>query len=565
VRTELQAAVALTPELKTQVAISDTVAAAKTVDKIKLHAFTARNAVNDPVWTLSSTLPWIGPNLSAIAEVARSSDDVATLGLAPVIRVYESLNWSSLLPGSSGADMGPLQAAAPSLTSSAYAVRTSFERLEGIDATPLLPEVAKPLSQAIEELRQVQSALDTAADAANIAPSMLGVNGSKNYLLIIQNNAEARASGGIPGALAILTLERGNLSLGSQSSASELGIFSPAISVDKHQQEIYTSRLGRYMQDVNLTPDFPTAALTAQAMWKERTGQKVDGVISIDPVVLSYVLQATGPVDVKGSERPVLGEIGLPARLSAENVVQTLISDVYARIPDPSLQDVYFAGVAKEVFSALATGKSDSGKLISGITRGVQENRLLIWSDDIAEQEVIARYPLSGAIDGPSISPAQFGVYFNDGTGAKMDFYVKRSVQLIKECPANGYEQTLVRIISTNTAPLDAAYSLPSYVTGDGRFGVPPGSVQTNIVAYGPVQSNVETVKVDGQQTSFAPYLHSGRPVGILAQRLAPGESRTVEFRFGKIVQHTEPILVVTPSAHPLKDVILPTAVVGCG
>jgi hypothetical protein len=288
-------------------------------------------------------------------------------------------------------------------------------------------------------------------------------------------------------------------------------------------------------------------------------------VISIDPVALGYILDATGPVKISNPDLITLAQHKLPTELNGQNVVSTLLSDVYAKIPQPKLQDAYFAGVAQEVFAALSDGKGNAPALIAGITRGTEEGRVLVWSGKANEQSVIAKYPLSGSIAGPSVSPAQFGVYFNDGTGAKMDYYVKRSVQLIKECAKDGYEQTTVRITSTNTAPADAAKSLPAYVTGDGIFGVPPGSVQTNIVAYGPVQANVEIAKQDGQKTEFAPYIHGNRPVGVLAVRLAPGETHTVEFTFGKIVQHTEPNLVVTPTVQDVKDVILPTENARCG
>jgi hypothetical protein len=156
-------------------------------------------------------------------------------------------------------------------------------------------------------------------------------------------------------------------------------------------------------------------------------------------------------------------------------------------------------------------------------------------------------------------------VYFNDGTGAKMDYYVKRTVQLVRDCPADGYEQVTVRVSSTNTAPQNAAALLPEYVTGGGVFGVPPGSVQTNVVAYGPVQAQVESAKVDGQKTGFSPYLHAGRPVGILSQRLEPGQSRTIEFTFGKIAQHDEPKVFVSPGLQPLQDVVLPSLGASCG
>ncbi|MEW1810254.1 DUF4012 domain-containing protein [Pseudarthrobacter phenanthrenivorans] len=451
------------------------------------------------------------------------------------------------------------------MASSAYAVRASWERLEAIQTDNLLPQIVSPLHQATAELKQASDVLNVAADAANTAPTMLGSDGARNYLLMIQNNAETRASGGIPGALAILKFDKGKLSLGPQSSAGEIGIMSPVVAVDTQQQQIYSGRLGKYLQDVNLTPDFPTAASTAQVMWERKTGQRVDGVISIDPVVLSYILQSTGPISVSGPELSAIKAAGLPTVLTGENVVPTLLSDVYAKIRQPKLQDAYFAGVAREVFSALSNGKGEAKGLISGITQGAEEGRVLVWSAQTAEQAVISKYTLSGSISGPSVLPAQFGVYFNDGTGAKMDYYVRRTVQLVKQCQADGYEQTSVRVTSTNTAPGDAVSTLPEYVTGGGAFGVTPGSVQTNVVAYGPAQANVESVSVDGAKMPFAPYLHANRPVGVIAQLLAPGESKTVEFTFGKIVQHTEPNVVVTPTVQHVKDVILPTENATCG
>jgi hypothetical protein len=561
---ELTAATELISPLKEQIASDNPDGAASIVDQLRFHTAAAKESASDPLWTLASTVPGAGPNFSAVAEVARSADDVASLGLEPLVKVYSSLDWDSLLPNSDGANLEPLRAASPSVSSAAHAVRLSADRLNQIDVSKLLPQVREPLNRARNQLQDVTGALDAAANASEIAPGMLGATTPRNYLLMIQNNAESRASGGIPGALAVLNLDKGKLTLGSQSSATDVGVIAPTLPVDAQQQQIYSGRLGKYMQDVNLTPDFPTAASTAQAMWEKKTGQRVDGVISIDPVALSYILDATGPVKISSPELISLAKDKLPTELTGKNVVQTLLSDVYAKIEQPKLQDAYFAGVAQEIFAALSQGNGEAKGLIAGITRGTEERRVLVWSANASEQGIISKYPLSGSIAGPSISPAQFGVYFNDGTGAKMDYYVKRTVQLIKECTQDGYEQTTVRITSTNTAPADAATALPAYVTGGGHFGVPPGSVQTNIVAYGPVQANMENAKMQGQRTDFASYQHSNRPVGVLAVQLAPGESKTVDFTFGKIVQHTEPNVAVTPTVQDVKDVILPTQNAEC-
>lgn len=564
IKTELEASNQLIPVLKGEIAGNKQQEASATVDQLRSHTAAARAAAGDPLWTLASATPGLGANFSAVAEVARSADDVSTLGVAPLVKVFESLNWDSLLPGSGGTDLEPIRNASPSVSAAAHAVRASAERLGKIDAGSLWPQVAEPLTRAREQLQAVTGTLDASASVAKIAPGMLGADGQRNYLLMFQNNAESRASGGIPGALAVLTLDKGKLTLGAQSSAAEVGMMSPTVPVDPEQEQIYSTRLGMYMQDVNMTPDFPTAASTAQAMWEKKTGQHVDGVISLDPVVLGYVLDATGPVKITSPELLALTKTGLPAELDGKNVVPTLLSDVYAKIARPQIQDVYFAGVAKEIFAALSSGKGEAKGLIAGLSRGTAEGRVLVWSGSGDEQSVIANYPVSGSISGPSVSPAQFGVYFNDGTGAKMDYYIKRTVQLVQECTGDAYGQVTVRITSTNTAPADAATSLPAYVTGGGAFGVPPGTVQTNVIAYGPVQANVKTAMIDGKKVNFAAHQHSNRPVGYVTLTLAPGQSSTVELTFGKIVQHTEPNVVVTPSVQDVKDVVLALKPAAC-
>jgi hypothetical protein len=561
---ELQAASNLIPQLKSQISHNDARGATRTAAVMKDHATKAHAATADPLWTIAGSLPWVGANFQAATEVAASAEEVTDRGIRPLVTVLKSLDWSSMTPDGGTVDITNLAQSRPTLLAAATAVKQSSDRLNRINAELLLPQVSQPLVESRVQLTSLSQNLDRAADIAAIAPTMMGTTAPRSYLLLVQNNSESRATGGIPGALAVLTVNKGKISLSSQTSATAIGAISPAVAVDPEQTGIYSGRLGKFMQDVNLTPDFPTAAQTAQQMWMKETGQRLDGVLSIDPIALSYVLGVTGPVELKDPRTlEVAGQV-MPATLTASNVVPTLLSDVYTKITDPSLQDEYFAGVAKEVFSKLSAGGEKPISLVNAITRGVQERRVLLWSAQSDEQTVISRYPLSGAVAGPSISPAQFGVYFNDGTGAKMDYHVKRTVQLFEECPADGYTQVKVRVNSTNLVSADSVKTLPEYVTGAGAYGVPAGTVQTNIVAYGPAQSNVEEVFVAGKKTGFASNRHAGRPVGTVTVRLAPGQSTSVEFTFGKIVQHSDPIVAVTPSVQPLKDVVLGTVPAKC-
>ncbi|MDP9936312.1 hypothetical protein J2T11_002674 [Paenarthrobacter nicotinovorans] len=555
IRAELQSATSLMPTLKSQVASNDPEAARATVDALVKHTGTAREAAHDPLWKAAAALPWLGANFGAASEVATSADDVARLGAVPLVTAFQSVDWKALTPSAEGMDLAPLKTSAPKVQSAARTISESAQRLNNIDTAGLLPAVAEPLIDAREKLKSLETDLSAAADTAELAPDMLGATSPRRYLLFMQNNAESRASGGIPGALAVLHLDRGKLTLESQTSALALGVYTPPIAIEPEQQTIYSARIGKFMQDVNLTPDFPTSASTALKMWEKSTGEQLDGVISLDPVALSYILDATGPVTIKD---PALREIGsqLPPQLTGGNVVKTLLSDVYAKIAKPELQDVYFAGAAHEIFSTLSTGNTDAKRLLDGISKGVQERRVLLWSNIPSEQETIAKYGLGGSIAGPSVSPTQFGVYFNDGTGAKMDFWMKRSVQIIKDCTRDGYREVTVRVTSTNAAPADASTSLPRYVTGGGSFGVPAGTVQTNIVVYGPVQANIDTVVRDGDKVAFAAQRHSQRAVGTSTLKLSPGQSATLDFNFGHIVQQGSPQVVVTPTTQPTKDVV---------
>lgn len=564
VQKNLEAAADLLPELQSQVAAGDRDAAQASLDQLRGHTSEAHAAGTDPLWKAAAIIPAIGPNFAAITEVTVAADDVVSRAVAPLLEKFDSLDWESLAPADGRIDVAPLQEVSPTLSAAASTVQSRYERLDGIDRTSLLPQIASPLDQAVDSMDAARQALNSAASAAEILPSMMGADGPRTYLVLIQNSAEIRATGGISGAFAVLRTDDGSIDLVGQGSGASLGRFDPPLAVDPPQVQIYSAQVGRFFQSANLTPDFPTVARTTKAMWEIRNpGTVIDGVIALDPVVLANVLDATGPVTLGEFDDPVISALvshtGLPSALDSDNVVSTLLSDVYAKIDDTSLQDPYFAAVAGRIFSAIADGQGDSGALIDALTRSNDENRLYLWSNTPGEQEVIADTTLAGAATGPLKDGAAFDVYFNDGTGAKMDFYVRRTVQVLESCSDDGHHEYTVQVSLTNTAPTDAAESLPAYVTGAGVFGVPPGSVRTNTVAYGPAQAAVETATLDGAGISVGSYLHGERPVGVVTTEIGPGETAVIEMSFINVVQETDPVVSVTPSIQSLSEVLLPT------
>lgn len=79
-----------------------------------------------------------------------------------------------------------------------------------------------------EAVARLQASIGKAAAMAEVVdrtvrllPPMLGVSGERNYLLLFQNPAELRATGGIPGAVALLNANNGKLDLVQQASSSD--------------------------------------------------------------------------------------------------------------------------------------------------------------------------------------------------------------------------------------------------------------------------------------------------------------------------------------------------------
>jgi hypothetical protein len=567
VKTHLEATAALFPAVQQRLTAGDVEGGKAVLSELQDHAAAAREAGTDPLWKAASAAPVLGANFSAVTAVTLSADDVVQGAVTPLASTFGSTDWKDFAPKAGKIDTAALRLASPALGTAARTVQLSYDRLAAIEQSALLPQIAGPLRDAVTKLNEARGALNAAAVTAKLLPPMLGIDGPRNYLVLIQNSAEVRATGGIPGAVAIINADNGSIKLTGQASAGDVGVFDPPLEVPEDQERIFTKRVGTQLQNVNLTPDFPTVALTASSMWEKRNpGTKIDGVIALDPVVLANVLRATGPVAL--DDPAILALIrpaGLPSTLATDNVVKTLLSDSYAALQDPGRQDDYFAAVASEVFTALAAGQGDGKKLIEELVRSSKQGRLYVWSARADEQRTIGPTAVSGEVVAAEEKRAAFGLYFNDGTGAKMDYYVRRTAHLVQTCTPDGGSAVTVRVTLTNTAPADAAHSLPKYVTGQGVFGVKPGRVRTNVIAYGPGRSLLEKARVGGKPAQLSSFRQDQRPVAVLTTEIGPGESETVDIDFSRVAVQSELVLNVTPTIQPTEDVVLqPQTVKSC-
>src|SRR5699024_828832 len=127
--------------------------------------------------------------------------------------------------------------------------------LATIDSGALLPLVAEQVDVVRAEVTEVASALRTGARVAELLPPMLGADGERRYLALFLNSAELRATGGLVGALAIITADDGVLTMAATRAGTDLPrLDEPILPLTPAEREVHGVSLGRIIQNVALTP-----------------------------------------------------------------------------------------------------------------------------------------------------------------------------------------------------------------------------------------------------------------------------------------------------------------------
>ncbi|WP_233512665.1 DUF4012 domain-containing protein [Micromonospora deserti] len=508
-RAHLLNAAGLARELSAQVVSGDTGRAQRTLAALQEQSAAARAATGDPGWWLGRHTPFVGDNLAAVRQISVAIDDLARTAFPPLLRT----DLTDLVPAGGRLDPAGLRTVSAQLSSVDDTVQQTRASLAAVPTDGLVGQVREALTDLRGEIDRL-AALTAAADqASRLLPPLLGVDGPRRYLLVFQNPAELRATGGMVGAYAVIHAEDGRIRLGRQGTSAAFGHFLPPLKVPPEVRAIWTDLPGIYPADVNLTPHFPTAAALYREMFRRRTGGTVDGVLAVDPVVLSYLLKATGPVSVPG---------GLT--LASDTAVRTLLSDSYQRM-DNDRQDAFFAASAAGVFNALLKENINSRALLSAFDRAVTERRILFWSARPEEQRTFGDSRIAGTLPERDTVPT-VGVFLNDGSGAKLGYYLRPAATLtVGDCRPDGRRELRLRVTLHSAAPKSG---LSKSVTGLALAG-DPYTVRTLVSVYSPAGGAVLGARLDGVETPMSSGAERGRRVGRATADVGPGASRTLE------------------------------------
>ncbi|MGF2948880.1 DUF4012 domain-containing protein [Microbacterium alcoholitolerans] len=511
-------------------AMTDPDAAAVAIRELAEDARAARELTSDPIWRASSQLPWAGPQLSAVSTIAETLDDISTSTLTPLAQVLSSVDLDSFRFTNGGIDLSAFTSIRTAADQAATGMASASEALKSIDTSPLVRPLREIVDTAVIQVDNASSAASTLQRTAELLPTMLGSDEKRTWLLLFQNPAELRSLGGMPGATAVVTAEHGNVSLVEQGTAGIRRYASPVTELDPDLTALYGTRPAVWFSGTTVLPDFSLAAPIAREMWQREHGTDADGVISLDPVALSYLLKATGPITLPTGET-----------LTSDNAVDLLLNQVYLRYPDPAEQNAVFAQAAAAVFQTLVSGSAEPSEVLSALRRAGDERRLLLWSEHEDEQRVLEETTLSGHRPVTDDDAARFGIYLNDGTGSKLGYYLDVDPQLTWDrCGADQVtSEATLKLTLTNTAPADAATSLPGAIIG-GSYGVPAATLRVVTYIYLPVGANLLDSGLSGD-LGFGGGRDGDYRVISFSTDLAPGDSTTAS------------LTVSLPNANPEK------------
>lgn len=346
-----------------------------------------------------------------------------------------------------------------------------------------------------------------------VAPYLLGVDSSRTYLVLFQNDKELRPTGGFITAYTIAKVENGKFEPVSSSDIYNLDEFyKPRVTapdpIIKYLKGPYLLNSNYRLRDINWSPDFATSM---ELFLKEASTvgiKNVDGVIAVDTQLLVNILDVLGPVGVPG-----FGEYStkIEPKCNCPQVIYELES--FADIEGPVVWSQNEPG--KIVFAppnydnrkkiigplmnsilanTLGQSKEKIPSLFKAAFNSAIDKHILIYMADEKAENALKTFGIAGSVDNSdadylSIIDANLG-------GRKSNLYVTQEVEQEVKIAKDGSVEKSVSVTYKNPAAYDGWLNsvLPNWV----RVYVPKGS---------------QLMSFDGAETKADPYEDLGKTV----------------------------------------------------
>lgn len=375
--------------------------------------------------------------LTAVVDGGGLAGKLATLGTTLLDSGATAANRQALLQ-----QIGQQQ---PALAAALVLSSDLDREVSAVRAGRLQQMLAPSLAQEQRFLPLAQEALR----AAQVAPVLLGSDGPVSYLVVAQDPADIRPTGGFLGSWGVLTMAQGQVtSLVYQGYPQWENVRDP-----QRDWPRQTAPMQRYMgyccmamQDANWYPDFLTTADALELFAAADQPAPLAGVIAFDPALVQALLRVSGPVDLPAQHVTV----------TAANLVD--LANLYegrGPTPPPPGQNIgkqFLTLVAQALAARLSHDPHlNLVALGSAILPLLNDKHVLLSFNAPEAASLVAGLGWDGAVT----SPAGDYLLFDDTSMSdnKIDGSISRRLDDTVKLAANGSAAVTARLSISNQFP----------------------------------------------------------------------------------------------------------------
>ena len=351
---------------------------------------------SDPLVALLRAAPPTGDQVRGADHLIAAATDLTQAGyggLSLAQRYLQVRETAGQGNGSQMADLVSLMASSRGqVVEIADAIQAARNEL-GKMPQGLVSQLADARTQVLAELTRLQPALDGYLRVQDQLPDMLGMNGPRRYLVLAEDPAELRPSGGFMGVYGLVTFDKGRMTKSVFRNTLLLD-FTPGPPYVEPPSGLKNHLLGTQyswqLADAGWSPDFPTSAQEALKLYTLESGDsQVDGVIALDTYSIDFVLKVTGPISVPNSG----------VTFTAGQTTMTALANT-RRTTDPSTdRKAILASFGGLLFNAmLATPAARWPDLVNALGTAAGQRHLMVWTKDAGGEALVSWAGWDGAV-----------------------------------------------------------------------------------------------------------------------------------------------------------------------
>lgn len=294
------------------------------------------------------------------------------------------------------------------------------EKIAGKNIRSKITSIKSTVSESAQLLTQAKPLI-------KLLPDLLGNPNAKTYMILFQNDAELRPTGGFMTAYAFMKVTKGKIELLSSYDIYDLDArFNKKVpapdAIKKYLNETYLN-----LRNSNMSPDFKVSMDTFSKYYNDIPGMiRPDGIIAIDTQLPVEILKVIGPIGVGGWGN---FSANTDARCDCPQVVYALeeIADRPSSTIKAGRKAVLGPLMHSMMANAMGSPKHLWPKLLNVALESIKQKHLLFYFFEDKTQQVAEDFNAAGRI-----TPTAFDyLHVNDANlgGAKTDMFITREVE----------------------------------------------------------------------------------------------------------------------------------------